>query len=72
MIEVHQLTKTYDDIHKGKFVAVDELSFQANSGEIFGLLGPNGAGKNNCLAHPQYRAQPNVRDSAGKRVTRAT
>ncbi len=29
--------------------AVDELSFSAYSGEIFGLLGPNGAGKTTTL-----------------------
>ena len=29
----------------GDMVAVDNLSFQVQSGEIFGLLGPNGAGK---------------------------
>ena len=30
-------------------VAVDDLSFQAYEGEVFGLLGPNGAGKTTTL-----------------------
>ena len=49
MIEVHELTKHYDDLHRGKFTAVDDISFEANPGEIYGLLGPNGAGKTTVL-----------------------
>lgn len=33
----------------GRFVAVDEVSFESRRGEIFGLLGPNGAGKTTTL-----------------------
>jgi ABC-2 type transport system ATP-binding protein len=40
VIEVQALHKVY-----GSTVAVEEISFQVESGEIFGLLGPNGAGK---------------------------
>ncbi|RJP79892.1 MAG: ABC transporter ATP-binding protein [Candidatus Zixiibacteriota bacterium] len=40
MIRFDQVRKTY-----GRTVAVDGLTLQIHSGEVFGLLGPNGAGK---------------------------
>lgn len=40
VIEVAQLHKRY-----GKRVAVHDVSFSVEAGEIFGILGPNGAGK---------------------------
>lgn len=40
-----KLNKTKDSFK----VAVDDLSFEAYKGEIFGLLGPNGAGKTTTL-----------------------
>ena len=40
VIEVRNLRKTYGDT-----VAVDDISFTVQDGEIFGILGPNGAGK---------------------------
>ncbi len=43
-IDVSHLGKTYDKVR-----AVDDLSFQVYTGEIFGLLGPNGAGKSTTL-----------------------
>ena len=49
MIHVQHLTKTYEDISRGSFVAVDRVSFTVGGGEIFGLLGPNGAGKTTVL-----------------------
>ena len=44
MIEVKNVTKKY-----GKTVAVDDISFTINEGEIIGLLGPNGAGKSTTM-----------------------
>lgn len=40
MLKVENVTKYYGDV-----LAVDDLSFTINDGEIFGLLGVNGAGK---------------------------
>ena len=40
MLKVDNVTKYY-----GENLAVDNLSFEVNNGEIFGLLGVNGAGK---------------------------
>jgi ABC-2 type transport system ATP-binding protein len=44
MIEVEGLTKLY-----GQFVAVSELSFRVQAGQVMGLVGPNGAGKTTTL-----------------------
>ena len=44
-------------IHYGQTVAVDQMSFRADLGQITVLLGPNGAGKTSTIEHLEgYRA----------------
>jgi sodium transport system ATP-binding protein len=49
MILARSLTKSYDDLVRGPVLALDDVSFSAAPGEVFGLLGPNGAGKTTAL-----------------------
>ena len=49
MIRVEGLTKVFSDKKRGKVVAVNNLKFDCQKGQIFGLLGPNGAGKTTTL-----------------------
>jgi sodium transport system ATP-binding protein len=49
MIQVSGLSKTFSDSKRGTRLAVDDVSFEARAGEVFGLLGPNGAGKTTTL-----------------------
>ena len=44
MIEVKHLTKNY-----ASKLAVNDISFTVNDGEILGFLGPNGAGKSTTM-----------------------
>jgi len=44
VIQVSGVRKSY-----GTTVAVHEVSFEVNEGEIFGLIGPNGAGKTTTM-----------------------
>lgn len=54
MIEIQHFRKTY-----GPLVAVEDVSFEVQHGEIFGLLGPNGAGKTSILETLEGLREPN-------------
>ena len=45
-LELHQLTKRYDD----GTLALDSLDLDVPAGRFFGLLGPNGAGKTTLIS----------------------
>ncbi len=49
MIEADGLTKVFQDRKRGEIRAVDQVSFRALPGQIYGLLGANGAGKTTTL-----------------------
>jgi ABC-2 type transport system ATP-binding protein len=44
LIQVENLTRVY-----GNTIAVNQVSFTLNKGEVLGFLGPNGAGKSTCM-----------------------
>lgn len=44
LLDVSHLRKSYEST-----LAVDDLSFHVEAGEVFGLLGPNGAGKSTTM-----------------------
>jgi ABC-2 type transport system ATP-binding protein len=53
IIEVQNLRKSY-----GTTIAVDDISFEVDEGEVFGLIGPNGAGKTTTVECLQALRQP--------------
>ena len=53
ILRVEGVTKRYD-----KFVAVNNISFEAQPGRILGLLGPNGAGKTTTIRMVTYITVP--------------
>jgi len=44
VIETHDLTKTYGDLH-----AIKSLELDLQKGDVFGFIGPNGAGKTTTM-----------------------
>lgn len=72
ILKVEGLGKTFtlskkqqklEKTNEKKRVAVDNLSFTAYKGEVFGLLGPNGAGKTTTLRMLATLIKPNTGDA---------
>ncbi|MGE4340768.1 MAG: ATP-binding cassette domain-containing protein, partial [Pigmentiphaga sp.] len=55
LLQIEHLTKNF-----GGLVAVDDLSFQVDTGEIVGLLGPNGSGKTTVMNLISGALRPNA------------
>lgn len=49
MVNIEHLTKQFRVKITKKIVAVNDVSFTVNDGEVVGLLGPNGAGKTTLM-----------------------
>ncbi|MBN1665707.1 MAG: ATP-binding cassette domain-containing protein [Anaerolineales bacterium] len=60
LAQVTQLTKQYPD---SGVLAVDQVSFEIQSGEVFSLLGPNGAGKSTTISMLSCLLQPTSGDA---------
>ncbi|MGB3543176.1 ABC transporter ATP-binding protein [Rubrivirga sp.] len=55
VLRLENVTKRY-----GQTVAVDDVSFRAEPGRLFGLLGPNGAGKTSTIRMVTFITTPDV------------
>jgi ABC-2 type transport system ATP-binding protein len=60
MINGYPIVATNLVRHFGDVVAVDQLSFKVQAGEIYGLLGPNGAGKTTTVKMVSGLLPPNA------------
>ena len=80
LLRVEQLTVRY-----GALIALADMSWQVDAGEILGIIGPNGAGKSSCFAAVTHavrrerhasgwptRTSPACRRMAGRRGLRRT
>lgn len=64
LVSASGLTKVFSARKRGGVRAVDEVSFEAHAGEIFGLLGVNGAGKTTTLRLLATMLKPSAGEAA--------
>src|SRR5512136_2365606 len=66
MMSTHPPAIQVNDLHKafGEIKAVQGVSFDVQSGEIFGLLGPNGAGKTTTISMLSTLLRPDEGDAS--------
>lgn len=78
VLKVENLVKTFPlsekqrkalDTQDKKKIAVNDISFTANSGEVFGLLGPNGAGKTTTMRMLATLIKPDSGDALYNNVS---
>jgi sodium transport system ATP-binding protein len=62
-VALRGLTKIFRDRRRGEVRAVDDLTFEARAGEVFGLLGVNGAGKTTALRLLSTMLTPSAGDA---------
>ena len=63
LVEVRDLSKEFKRSNGEKFLAVKDVSFNIQRGEIFSLLGPNGAGKTTTISMISGLLQPTKGDA---------
>lgn len=64
LVSAASLSKVFSDRKRGKIRAVDDITFKAHAGEIFGLLGVNGAGKTTTLRLLATMLKPTTGEAA--------
>ena len=58
ILEVKNLTHSYNNLTSSKSAAIDDISFSVNKGDIVGIIGHTGSGKSTLVQHLNGLLQP--------------